>query len=169
MTPNIIENDFKNSRYWSPRFKNVDFNTVLEVPLIFKGEKLGVLAVVNEEEPFMEHQVYHLQELANHAILIIQYIKMVKKLNQRVKDLEIIDEFSKQITLKLNNDSLYNTIVQEIEQKLNCIQCTIFLPDVQGYLVPRGISGPILFEEIKDVKFRPGRPPERRFGGMGVP
>jgi len=96
---------------------------------------------------------------ANLAAIAIQKANLLHSMQERVGDLEFVDEVVRIISGKVETPGVLYTIVQQIGIRFSCSQCTLFL-------VHQGDEGPVLKPEVayppetsaKDIfSFKPGQ------------
>ncbi len=157
----VIENDFHNSLYVSKKFQNANFSKVIEVPLFnLTQEKCGVLAVVNEHEPFNKTQLKIIKRLASQAMLVLEHRKNLDLLKRQVNDYQAFQDIVKRIYEKVSeSDRLFAKIVKEIRNISHGYQTTIFLPfrnQKKVILSPVTSVGEIPLSKLSNYKFEVG-------------
>ncbi|MCU0289146.1 MAG: GAF domain-containing protein, partial [Acidobacteria bacterium] len=132
----------------------------LGAPLIARGKVLGVIAVQDyfNEKAYDEHDLNVLETIASQIAIAIDNAQLYKDAQNRINDLEIVNNIVQTISTKLNTDDLFQTMVVQIANKLNCSHCTIFLPKKEKgeiKLIPQ-VSHGKFSEQVKTRIFIPG-------------
>ncbi|MGD0037351.1 MAG: GAF domain-containing protein [Bacteroidota bacterium] len=101
----------------------------LGVPMLLGKEVVGVISVQNREPyAFDYYTKYLIETIASETAFVIQNVYLIKDLNNRIKELEIIAKVGEEINAKLSKDDILTTIIDKIVYQLGCNHCTIFYP-----------------------------------------
>ena len=134
-------NDYPNWPYHAQIFdqkKLVHFiQNVIEVPLIVEGKVVAILAVTDAsgQRRFNEGDIQILERLVDLAAINLQRVDLYNASQQRIHDLEIINNIVETLETKLNPDDLLQTVVNYIGEQLNCRRCTLFFPQEEDNIV----------------------------------
>jgi putative nucleotidyltransferase with HDIG domain len=76
----LIDNLTNDPRWLKSPIKHLGFNNILSVPLVFKGDIIGVIALANkkDDQEFTYEDLEYLQALADHAAITIVNAQMYK-------------------------------------------------------------------------------------------
>ncbi|TET67070.1 MAG: GAF domain-containing protein, partial [Candidatus Zixiibacteriota bacterium] len=109
----------------------------LAVPIISKGELLGVLDLQSQQEyAFSGEEVATAHDLANQAALALENAKLYSQTRLRNEQINLAWEIGKKINSILNVDSLLSEVVKLIAESFDYYYVSIRL--VEGdYLVPQ--------------------------------
>lgn len=118
----------------------------LGTPIISRNKIHGVLVVQDyeNENTYDDHDLSVLQIIASQVAIAIDNFQFIKNERRRIRDLEIVNSIVHTISTKLNPDDLFQTMVTQIADKLNCTHCTFFLReeiDGEMLLVPQKTHG----------------------------
>jgi GAF domain-containing protein len=118
----------------------------LGAPITSRNKVHGVLVVQNyeSENAYDRHDLTILQTIASQVAIAIDNFQLIKNERRRIRDLEIVNSIVQTISTKLNPDDLFQTMVAQIADNLNCTHCTFFLrQEVDGklLLVPQETHG----------------------------
>ena len=119
-------------------FPEGEFGAVLEVPLLRRDERIGVLYLSDRKgRYFTEKQAEHLQEYADSAVIAIQHCNLVS----RMRDISIE---SNEMFGNMNSDApdRLGQIAQKATAILNAEMCGIFFLDESAkWLILKASSG----------------------------
>jgi GAF domain-containing protein len=109
----MITNDYPNCQYRVPELANL-FGAVIEVPLLFKGEAIGVLAVFDDAQPsrFTEQDIPILVRLAQHAAIAIHDIDLVEQVQRQKEALQALNIAGDAMTANLDVNNTLNSVVK---------------------------------------------------------
>jgi PAS domain S-box-containing protein len=132
----------------------------LGAPIISRNKVHGVLVVQDyeNENTYDYHDLTVLQTIASQLAIAIDNFQLIKNERRRIRDLEIVNSIVHTISTKLNPDDLFQTMVTQIANNLNCTHCTLFLQkeiDGESLLVPQKTHG-LHENQIMSRRFKPG-------------
>jgi GAF domain-containing protein len=132
--PHLIIPDYNTWDHRIPEHaREKKLGAVLAVPLIARKEFIGVLYVNDDVgRQYPERDCNLLRLFAAQAAIAIYNSIQFTEIQDRNRDLEIIQEVTQAITIEQDADNALKTIVKKIAQKLNCTNCTIFMEDVEN-------------------------------------
>ncbi len=133
----------------------------LAVPIISKGELLGVLDLQSQQEyAFSGEEVATAHDLANQAALALENAKLYSQTRLRNEQINLAWEIGKKINSILNVDSLLSEVVKLIAESFDYYYVSIRL--VEGdYLVPQKGLG----REKRDLS---EKAPRFKIGEQGI-
>ena len=128
----------------------------LGVPLLVGEEVIGVISVQSPEPYAFNRDTQRLLEtIASQAATAIQNARHYEDLQRRAKGLEMLNRVAGRISISLNRQEIFQTVVEAIRTTLETTHCTLFILDDSGVLVPQATDG-VPFELIKKRRFRSG-------------
>jgi GAF domain-containing protein len=91
----LIENDYPHSCYRVPEFADL-FQAMIQVPLFFEEEPIGVLAVLDDapHRQFTDRDIPVLERLAQYAAVAIHDVQLVEKVQRQTAILQILNAAS---------------------------------------------------------------------------
>ncbi|MCB0188533.1 MAG: GAF domain-containing protein, partial [Caldilineaceae bacterium] len=125
--PEIVDHYKK----WDNRIPEIsdDFTAIVGVPMWVEDEVIGVVTVVDEIEhrKFTQNDVDILERFAQQAALVIHNARLNEAAQRRVRDMEIVNQIAEIIGKKLQTQEILDEVVHQLQQQLQCSDCTIFL------------------------------------------
>ncbi len=121
-----------------PGYLELDENTKSElcVPLRAKRHVIGVLNVESHRVgAFNERDQEQLETLATQAAIAIQNARLHADLERHIERLQTLNQVSRELSAKLDKESIFETVVKAIVRTLNCTHCTFFVLE-NNSLVP---------------------------------
>ena len=130
-------------------------NSLLYVPLRFRGDIRGVLGVSNRvsERAFTAADERRLGILADHAVIALENARLYEGEQRRAFQLAMTSHLSQRITSILDVDGLLSEVVELLQQNLGYYYSQVLVRDRSGYLTMRSGSGP-RGESIRAEGFR---------------
>jgi len=128
--------------------------SLLHVPVLSKGKCLGVLSVDNRvsERAFGEMDETLLTLLADYAAVALENARLYAETDQRLKELQMLDEAGRTILSTLDLDQRLTRILAEITARMASQVASILLLDKEAdELVFRAVVGPEA-EKIKGIR-----------------
>jgi GAF domain-containing protein/multidrug resistance efflux pump len=115
--------------------------SVLTVPLMARGERLGAIQVVNSTDgkPFDQEDLDFLEALADDAAAALRNARLFEA-EKQARDLKALLEFSHEITSTFDTDRVLLTAVNLAGKAIEFRRCILALVEDDGYRV-RAISG----------------------------
>jgi GAF domain-containing protein len=113
-----------------PSYIELDENTRSElcVPLKVKGQVIGVLNLESHQVgAFSERDQEQLETLASQAAIAIQNARLHADLEHHIERLQTLNEVSRELSAKLDKESIFEAVVKAIVRTLNCTHCTFFV------------------------------------------
>jgi len=142
-----------------PRYVGGVPGAVCEVaaPLKIDGEVIGVLdAELRRREVFDEARLELFAAFAANAATAIQTARMVERLEQRVRDLALLNRCGHDLVSSLNLDEVLSKVLRFAYEALHCEMCAVLLFDEnEGVLRVRAAHG---YSEklMRELRIRPG-------------
>ncbi len=113
-----------------PELQEHKYQSILSVPLIYRGEVLGVINVRTEKEhEYTQTQVRLLQSIASQISGAIETSRQYRKLEKRDSQLSTLSEVSKTITSDLYLEEILQLIVAATADTLSFKICSLMLLD----------------------------------------
>lgn len=110
----IIENDYPRSVYRVVELAGL-FHAIIEYPLIFGGEVMGVIALYHHAgHEFSEADYLPLERLAQHATVAIRDIQLLEEKKEQAAILEILNDAGREMTASLNLRETSNAIATNV-------------------------------------------------------
>ena len=145
---------------WEVYPETADIKSWVGLPLVYGEETVGLLTLDHDESGFYTQVIEDLlTSFAAQAAIAIEKARLFGDAERRIRDLEIVNHVAQIISTKLDIQSLLETIVSQIANRLNCTHCTIFfLQKEKGelLLVPQETHG-VRREQILTRRFKPGK------------
>ncbi len=109
----LIENDYPNSDYCVPELSE-DFEAVIEVPLLFGEEVIGVLGVFDNatHRKFTKYDISVLQRLAQYAAVTIHDIQLVEQVKRHTETLQALTSAGEAMNADLDLNNTLSSIVE---------------------------------------------------------
>ena len=113
-----------------PELQEDKYKSMLSVPLIYRGEVLGVINVrtVNDHE-YTKTQVRLLQSIASQISGAVENSRQYRKLEKRASQLSTLSEVSKTITSDLYLEEILQLIVAATADSMSFKICSLMLLD----------------------------------------
>ncbi len=113
-----------------PELQEDKYQSILSVPLIYRGDVLGVINVRTEKEhEYTQTQVRLLQSIASQISGAIENSRQYRKLEKRTSQLSALSEVSKTITSDLYLEEILQLIVAATADSLSFKICSLMLLD----------------------------------------
>jgi len=113
-----------------PELQEDKYQSMLSVPLIYRGEVLGVINVRTEKEhQYTQTQVRLLQSIASQISGAVENSRQYRKLEKRASQLSTLSEVSKTITSDLYLEEILQLIVAATADTLSFKICSLMLLD----------------------------------------
>jgi two-component sensor histidine kinase len=113
-----------------PELQEDKYQSILSVPLIYRGEVLGVINVRTEKEhEYTRTQVRLLQSIASQISGAVENSRQYRKLEKRASQLSTLSEVSKTITSDLYLEEILQLIVAATADTLSFKICSLMLLD----------------------------------------
>jgi two-component sensor histidine kinase len=122
--------------YKDPRFKFIPelmearFESMLSVPLIYRGEVIGVINVrTHKPHEYTHTQERHLQSIASQIAGAVENSRQYRKMEKRASQLSTLSEVSKTITSDMYLEEILQLIVAATAKTMNFKVTTLMLVD----------------------------------------
>ena len=113
-----------------PELQEDKYQSILSVPLIYRGEVLGVINVRTEKaHEYAQTQVRLLQSIASQISGAVENSRQYRKLEKRASQLSTLSEVSKTITSDLYLEEILQLIVAATADTLSFKICSLMLLD----------------------------------------
>jgi signal transduction histidine kinase len=104
-----------------------DAATVLAVPLMMRGEVLGVLALASvHDQAFRDTDVSFLERLGRRAAVALDNARLFRQAEQMADDMTLLYTASRTITSTLERDAMLQRMAQALAVTLECSSAAIF-------------------------------------------
>jgi GAF domain-containing protein len=126
------------------RIASQGVQAVATLPLVSKGNVIGTLYVYwFEPHPFTDNDKQVLELFADHAAIAITNTQMYSDLQQRQRDLTLLNEASRTFSSKLDLEEVLTRVLDQVRELLGIVASSIWLIDPETKkLVCRQASGP---------------------------
>ncbi|MCK4421344.1 diguanylate cyclase [candidate division WOR-3 bacterium] len=108
--PLIVIHPYKDKRFFDDIDRTIGFKTrdILAIPLISKGNILGVIEAINKkgEENFTKSDLKSISNYVAHAAIALENANLVKRLQDKVRYLTLLSDINKNITSILDLGTL---------------------------------------------------------------
>jgi len=113
-----------------PELQEHKYQSILSVPLIYRGDVLGVINVRTEKEhEYTQTQVRLLQSIASQISGAVENSRQYRKLEKRSSQLSTLSEVSKTITSDLYLEEILQLIVAATADTMSFKICSLMLLD----------------------------------------
>ena len=113
-----------------PELQEDKYQSILSVPLIYRGEVLGVINVRTEKEhDYTQTQARLLQSIASQISGAVENSRQYRKLEKRASQLSTLSEVSKTITSDLYLEEILQLIVAATADSMSFKICSLMLLD----------------------------------------
>ncbi len=113
-----------------PELSEDKYQSILSVPLIYRGEVLGVINVRTEKaHEYTQTQVRLLQSIASQISGAVENSRQYRKLEKRASQLSTLSEVSKTITSDLYLEEILQLIVAATADSMSFKICSLMLLD----------------------------------------
>lgn len=113
-----------------PELQEDKYQSILSVPLIYRGEVLGVINVRTEKEhEYTQTQVRLVQSIASQISGAVENSRQYRKLEKRSSQLSTLSEVSKTITSDLYLEEILQLIVAATADSMSFKICSLMLLD----------------------------------------
>ncbi len=120
-----------NNAILDPRFKRLGrlpIGSIICVPLIDKNNFIGTLTASSPEaDAFDQKKVQMLSIFAEQAVLAITNARHAEIAQRQANQLEMLLHLSRSITTSLDPETLYRTILMDVQRLLSCDEARIYL------------------------------------------
>lgn len=134
----LIVDDYQVWEHRSPKFERSSFRAVVQVPMIFGGVLIGVLAV-NEigssERKYTNSDMRLLSLFAGHAASLVYNARSFEKIQHRAKEFQALYETAHELAAEHDLQKVLETVMDRAVGLLGAMDGAIFLCDqVRGDL-----------------------------------
>ena len=171
-TPIIVNDAAQDERVLKAIDRELDFVTrnLLAVPMLARGEMIGVLEVLNtaDDRDFSESDVRLLLYLSNMAALAIYNRKLYDDLKDRADELHCVYEISQKLNVAESMDEALDGVLASIEEVLGSRRCSAFIANpatreieairVRGYALAPEERNSVTENSVSDIVMRTGDP-----------
>ncbi len=142
-----------------------NLRTQLGVPLLRKGEPIGVIVVARQRvEPFTERQIELVRTFADQAVIAIENARLLGELQARtdeltrsVAELQALEEVLRAVNSSLDLDTVLATIISRAAQLSQADEGTIYeFDETEQVFVPKSAFG-MSAERVEGLRERQGQ------------
>ncbi len=111
----IIVDDYHAWEHRSPQYDGIPFTAALQVPMIYRGELIGVLGIneiQSSTRKFSESDAYILSLLATHAASVVRNTRLLDETSTRATELEAVHRASIVLTSSLDLREVLDEIIK---------------------------------------------------------
>ena len=153
-----------------------NLRTQLGVPLLRKGEPIGVIVVARQRvEPFTERQIELVRTFADQAVIAIENTRLLGELQARtdeltrsVGELQALEEVLRAVNSSLDLDTVLATIISRAAQLSQADEGTIYeFDETEQVFVPKSAFG-MSAERVEGLRERKVRLGETHLGRAAV-
>jgi GAF domain-containing protein len=125
----LVLSDTSSDEDWVENATTRNVHSWVCVPLYLGDQAIGLMTLDHSQPGFYQRISKGVLALfANLAAIAIQKAGLVRDLKGRVADLEFVDAVVQIIGGKLETPEILYSVVQQIGERFDCSQCTLFLP-----------------------------------------
>lgn len=108
-------------------------NAAVVVPLNSSEELLGwlVLAGKIDDEPFKQQELHYLTALTNQSLIGLERANVVRRLEERVTQLDMMSQFSQALNFTISFDDLLELVYTNCQRLLGIANFSIVIRDVE--------------------------------------
>ncbi|MBI4610290.1 MAG: GAF domain-containing protein [Candidatus Rokubacteria bacterium] len=150
-----VSSDMTRDPHWRDSVIVTEFGyrAVLEVPVILRGQVIGILGVLNKSpRPFSAEDVGLLVSLASHAAIAFERTNLLKELKTRLRETQTLLAITQEVTSTLDLTERMRRVAREAARALGADMVGAFLADpeekylhpIAGYHVPKQLLGPFM-------------------------
>jgi GAF domain-containing protein len=141
----VILSKTDRAQNWEKRPYTANVRSWVGLPLVYGGQTIGLITLDHDRAGAYSPALARvLTPFALQAAIAIKNAQLFGEAQDRIRDLQLLNDVSQIMTVKLSTDDLLNAICEQIVEKLGCAHCTIFSPVVdsdQTRLVAQAIQG----------------------------
>ncbi|MCB0190721.1 MAG: GAF domain-containing protein [Anaerolineae bacterium] len=101
-------------------------DSALFLPIQLHGEDIGFLGVeTNEQNDWTSDDISLLEEVGSQVALAIENAQLLEQTQERTQELAILFEATRQLTETIDLVEIYNIVIIQIFNYLNCQRCSI--------------------------------------------
>ena len=149
----VSKNAYKDHRFkFFPEMNEGEYESMLSVPLVTRGDILGVINVrTRRPREYTKNQVQLLSGIANQVAGVIERSRRYRQLERQASQLTTLSEVSQAITSNMYLDELLHLFVTMTAKTMGYKICTVMLIDAEkGELVIKATQS-----ENKEYKKKP--------------
>jgi len=154
----LIVNDYPNWEYRSDKFEWLNIKAVVGAPLMFGGELIGALIVIEREKSqrkFTEREMHLLSLFASQAAAAVRNARIYEDMRHRIAELEAVNTITRTLRIAQSLDEMLNILLDETLRVIETEVGVIWLYDSMGdKLVSTVTRG--WFEKLRETPMRPG-------------
>lgn len=155
ISPLVVEDLSKDPRWFRPKESNTLLKNVISVPLLLRGDAIGVVQVFN----FTHKPLQMIQLLGNRMASEIEKAILLQASKSRGERLEALVSIIGQISSTLDRDLILNLIIDNARKLLNAEASSLFLSDQA--------TGDLILHITQDMH-KTQLPPIRIPAGQGI-
>ena len=161
----LVLDDYQKWDGRSEQYDGIPFRAVLQVPMLYSGELLGVLSVFELEQPgqktireFTETDLNLLAVFAGTAASAVHNARLFEETRQRLLELEVLYQASLASAQIHSLNAVAQRVIKTLEQLMNWKRGSIWVVDEERnkpVLLARNngnLSGEALKEELEERK-----------------
>ncbi len=140
--PMIVDN-YQTWEGRSPKFEGIPVTTILQVPMLYGGELVGVLSVResgDSNRKFNEHDAHLLSLFAAQAAGAVHNARLFAETERRANEFATLYEITRDLTNQRDLSTLLETIVERATKLLSTPSGSIFLYDAKRGDLERVVS-----------------------------
>jgi signal transduction histidine kinase len=125
-------------RAWTPEMQQQravieQLNAAVIVPLVSNQELLALLALPHKagEEPFQQQELNYLTALANQSLIGLERANVVRNLEERVTQLDMMSQFSQALNFTVSFDDLLELVYTNCQRLLGVANFSIIIRDLE--------------------------------------
>jgi two-component sensor histidine kinase len=127
----VVRNAFGDHRFkYFPGIREEEYESMLSVPLVVKGEMLGVINVRTlRPHEYTKHQMRLLSGIANQVAGAIEKTRRARQFERTADQLTTLSEVSQAIASNVYIDEVLHLFVEIVARTMNYKICTVLLVD----------------------------------------
>jgi PAS domain S-box-containing protein/putative nucleotidyltransferase with HDIG domain len=152
----MLVDDYQDWEYRNPKYERVPFSSVLEVPMLYAGELIGIL-VVNELTPtirtFTESDIHLLSLFAAQAAASVHSARLFEQATHRLAELESVSRVSTALRVAETLDEILPLFVDQalavVESGVGALWLYDEEEDILRAVATRDWSGEVFKELVR--------------------
>lgn len=128
----LLINDYRSWKGKSQQYENVPFTSVLEVPMLYAGNLIGVLALYElfpKTHIFTENDERNITLFATQIAGAVHSAKQFEQINHRLSELEAVNRTSIALRSAETPKEMLSVLLNELSSSLDIEVCSIWLDD----------------------------------------
>ncbi|MGE5073324.1 MAG: GAF domain-containing protein [Anaerolineae bacterium] len=129
--PILIE-DYQKWEGRSSKYEDVPLRSILEVPMLYSGELIGVLTVDelgDSERKFTQEDADLLSLFASYAASIVHTARLFEQISRRATEFEVLYKTAADLSSQTNVQTLLDTVIERARDLMDAVGAVVYLHD----------------------------------------